>query len=100
MSGAQRGQRGGERQSGRGRDDRRGGADKTVRLYDAATGGEIRKLPGAEGAVYSVAFAPAGNVGPSTQRDGTVRLHGTSGMPYSLRCSWLTTVSMPRMPTW
>ncbi len=45
MSGAQRGQRGGERQSGRGRDDRRGaGADKTAYIERVVTINRVAKV--------------------------------------------------------
>ena len=44
MSGAQRGQRGGERQSGRGRDDRRGGADKTAYLERVVAINRVAKV--------------------------------------------------------
>ena len=58
MSGAQRGQRGGERQSGRGRDDRRGGADKTAKARKVgALVADRAKAAGVE----SVVFDRSGN---------------------------------------
>jgi small subunit ribosomal protein S5 len=44
MSGAQRGQRGGERQSGRGRDDRRGNTDKTTYLERVVAINRVAKV--------------------------------------------------------
>ena len=44
MSGAQRGQRGGERQSGRGRDDRRGNTDKTAYLERVVAINRVAKV--------------------------------------------------------
>ena len=50
-----------------------GGADKTVRLWDADTGKELRQMTGHTGAVCSVAFGPEGQA-LSGGYDGTMRL--------------------------
>jgi WD40 repeat protein len=39
-----------------------GSFDKTVRVWDAATGKEVQKLEGHSGGVNSVAFSPVGGV--------------------------------------
>jgi serine/threonine protein kinase len=51
-----------------------GGDDATVRLWDLATGREVRRLTAHEGAVMSVAFAPGGRLAVSGSWDGTVRV--------------------------
>jgi WD40 repeat protein len=52
-----------------------GGADGTVRLWDASTGQEIGSpFTGNGGAVNSVAFGPGGNVLASANADGTAQL--------------------------
>ena len=59
-----------------------GGADKTVRLYDASNGGELRQFAGAEGSVYSVAFHPQGQLIAGCGIDKKVRLWNViSGQP-------------------
>ena len=52
----------------------RAAADKTVKLWDAATGGAPAHLRGALGAVNSVAFSPDGARVLSGSVDNTVKL--------------------------
>jgi len=56
-----------------------GSQDKTVRLWDVASGNEIRKFKGHKDEIASVAFRPDGKVIASGSRDKTVRLWRTSG---------------------
>jgi hypothetical protein len=51
-----------------------GGEDKTVKVWDVATGQEVRTLKGHMGAVVSVAFSPDGTRLASASSDKTVKL--------------------------
>jgi WD40 repeat protein len=51
-----------------------GSDDKTVRLWDAASGDLLATLAGHEARVLSVAFSPGGKRIVSGSSDGTVRL--------------------------
>ncbi len=51
-----------------------GGQDGAVRLWDVATGDEIRRLRGHTAEVNAVAFGPDGSLVASASSDGTLRL--------------------------
>src|ERR1041384_4651134 len=51
-----------------------GSADNTVRLWDAETGRELRRLAGHTAYVRAVAFSPDGRTLASGSNDGSVRL--------------------------
>jgi WD40 repeat protein len=51
-----------------------GGDDRMIRLWDAATGKELRTFAGHIDAVNALAFSPDGKTLASTSDDGTVRL--------------------------
>ncbi len=51
-----------------------GGSDKTIKLWDAQTGSEIRTLQGHAAQVYSVAFSPDGKQIVSGSSDKTIKL--------------------------
>ena len=51
-----------------------GSQDHTVRIWDALTGKEVRKLDGHAGTVCSVAFSPSGEQLATSSVDATVRL--------------------------
>jgi WD40 repeat protein len=51
-----------------------GSYDKTIRLWDVATGREVRTLEGHIYSVYSVAFSPDGQLLASSSADRTIKL--------------------------
>ena len=51
-----------------------GSRDRTIRLWDAATGKLLASLEGHTGAVYSVAWSPDGKTVASGSGDQTVKL--------------------------
>src|SRR5947199_345591 len=50
------------------------GKDKAVKLWDAATGKEVRTLAGHTGEVYTPAFLPDGRSLATCGQDGTIRV--------------------------
>lgn len=52
-----------------------GSADKSAKLWDVATGNEIRTLKGHTGSVDSMAYSPDGNTIASSGFDGSLRFH-------------------------
>jgi WD40 repeat protein len=55
-----------------------GSGDKTIKLWDAATGVLIRTFEGHSGAVHSVAFSPDGARVLSGSADNTIKLWDTA----------------------
>jgi WD40 repeat protein len=55
-----------------------GSADKTAKLWDTATGKELRTLDGHEARVTAIAFGPDGNRLVTASTDQTVRLWSTA----------------------
>ena len=51
-----------------------GSTDETLRLWDVATGAELRRLPGGSDGVLGVAFAPDGRRALAGGKDNVVRL--------------------------
>jgi WD40 repeat protein len=60
--------------SQRARDNHAASDDKTARIWDAATGGEIKGLRGHRTVVYSAAFSPDGTRIVTASGDGTARI--------------------------
>lgn len=54
-----------------------GGADRTVRLWDLATGNELHKFTGHIARVSGISFAPDGNTMATSSADGTVLIWDT-----------------------
>ncbi|KAJ5138206.1 uncharacterized protein N7515_003054, partial [Penicillium bovifimosum] len=70
-----------------------GSYDKTVRLWDTATGGLQQTLEGHSNAVVSVAFSPDGRLLASGSSDETVRLWDTAmgGLRQTLNATGMVT---------
>jgi WD40 repeat protein len=51
-----------------------GSADRTVRLWDTATGRELAQFTGHEGGVSRVAFSPDGRRAISSDTEGVIKL--------------------------
>ena len=51
-----------------------GSGDKTLKLWDVATGRELRTFSGHRGTIWSVAFSPNGKIALSGSEDNTVKL--------------------------
>jgi COMPASS component SWD3 len=57
-----------------------GSDDKTIKLWDVATGQEVRTLKGHTDWVRSVAFSPDGKLLASGSDDGTIKLWDISDL--------------------
>ncbi len=57
-----------------------GGTDNTIKLWDIATGRELRTLTGHDALLTSVDFSPDGSTLLSASRDRTIRLWDVSGV--------------------
>ena len=71
------------------------GCDRTVRLWDAGSGAQLRVLRGHTDKVYCVAFSPDGAMLASTGIDGTVRLWAADG---GRALAALPSVAPPQQP--
>lgn len=74
------------------------GEDRTIAIYDAATGAVRLRLPGHDGFCESLAFSPRGDLLASKGSEGTLRLWDsargdelcvvTQGLPDGVRIQW------------
>jgi tricorn protease-like protein len=72
-----------------------GSEDRTLKLWDTASGKEVRTFTGHRGSVTSVAFSPDGTMALSGSGDSTLRLwdvasgrelHATEGLGWKITC--------------
>jgi WD40 repeat protein len=75
-----------------------GGRDRLVRLWDAATGEELVRLPGHSDYVYSLAFSPDGKTLVSSSGDKTLRLWDTEPLRERLRVRRAAEALRPKAP--